>query len=217
MTTIIRQRFEKQLKELNDDLILMGKNMEQAIGMATDALVKQDVKIAKQVMEFDDVIDQLERDIESLCMKLLLCQQPVARDLRFVSAALKMITDMERIGDHAFDIGNLTTFMADKPYAIDIGNLQKMSEETMKMVMQAVEAFTSRDEELAQEVIDHDEVVDDLFVEFKANIIREIRENTQDVGEQAADLLMVSKYFERIGDHAVNIAEWVNFAVNGER
>lgn len=216
MTTIIRQRFEKQLKELNDDLILMGKNIEQAIDMATVALIHQDVKEAKQVVEFDDVIDQLEKDIERLCMKLLLCQQPVAKDLRFVSAALKMITDMERIGDHASDIGNLTLFMADRPYEIDMTKVQRMSDETKKMVTRALEAFVNRDEKLAREVVVQDDVVDALFLSFKQDIINLIR-STSDAGEQAADLMIVAKYLERIGDHAVNIAECVIFAVTGER
>lgn len=216
MTTIIRQRFEKQLKELNDNLILMGQDLKQAIHMAETALIEQDVAKAKAAIEFDDVIDQLERDIEGICMKLLLCQQPVARDLRFVSAALKMVTDMERIGDHASDIGNLTIYMADTPYVLDMSGVRAMASETSKMVDGAVSAFVSRDEDKAKKVIAQDDVVDEQFLKFKQEIIDMIRSGNKDAGEQAADLMMVAKYLERIGDHAVNIAEWVIYAVTGE-
>ena len=156
----------------------------------------------------------LERDIESLCMKLLLQQQPVARDLRLISAALKMITDMERIGDHAGDISEMTLLMSDEPYIISPEEIQGMAKETTDMVIKSIDAFVKRDMELAKKVIAQDDVVDDLFMKVKQDLIQMINKSAEN-GEQAADILMVAKYFERIGDHATNIAEWVIYSITG--
>ena len=162
----------------------------------------------------DEEIDEKEREIESLCLKLLLQQQPVARDLRQISAALKMITDMERIGDHAADISEMTILMAGTPYIRNIEHLQTMAKEAMVMLVKSIEAYVEKDLEKAEKVIESDDVIDDLFDQIKAELIDAIHQNP-DNGEQAADLLMVSKYLERIGDHATNIAEWVIFSITG--
>lgn len=214
----MRNRFDRQLLELNNELIQMGSLIEQAIEMGISALVKQDVEKAGQAILFDTEIDQQEKSIESLCMKLLLQQQPVAKDLRLISAALKMITDMERIGDHAADISEMTILMSDSSYEksqTDIGLITDMAKETTDMVIKSVDAFVNKDLDLARWVIRRDDVVDDLFARFKQQLIIKINENVKH-GEEAADMLMVAKYFERIGDHATNIAEWVIYSITGE-
>lgn len=214
----MRNRFERQLLELNNELIQMGSMIERAIEMGISALVRQDVEKAKKAIAYDEEIDGQEKTVESLCMKLLLQQQPVAKDLRLISAALKMITDMERIGDHAADISEMTILMSDATYkrsAINIDLVESMAKETTDMVIKCVDAFVNKDLELARTVIAQDDVVDDLFADFKQQLIKKINENVKN-GEQATDMLMVAKYFERIGDHATNIAEWVIYSITGE-
>lgn len=211
----MRNSFERQLQELNTELVGMGSLIEQAIEMAISAYVRQDVEKAKEAINFDDEINEKEKKIENLCLKLLLQQQPVAKDLRLISSALKMITDMERIGDHASDISEITIELAKEEEVNKMPQLEKMAKETTYMVIKSVEAFVNRDLELAREVIQYDDKVDRLFSELKAEIIKRINASTED-GEQATDLLMIGKYFERIGDHATNIAEWVIFAITGE-
>lgn len=214
MVNAMRNRFDRQLEQLNNELIEMGSQIEHAIQSAVNALIKKDVAQAKAAIEFDQEIDRQEGEIESLCMKLLLQQQPVARDLRLISAALKMITDMERIGDQAADISEITMMLADMPYVVDLSLLSQMAMETIVMVTNSVEAFVQKDLELANSVIDHDDIVDQKFVEIKSMLIHVIQEDASS-SEQAADLLMVAKYLERIGDHATNIAEWVIFSITG--
>lgn len=214
----MRNRFDRQLLELNHQLIQMGSLIEKAIELAITALVKQDVQKAQEAIQFDEEIDHQEREIEALCMKLLLQQQPVAKDLRLISSALKMITDMERIGDHASDISEMTILMADSTYeksSIDIEIVKKMAKETTDMVIKSVNAFVNKDLELARFVLRQDDKVDKLFGEYKHQLILKINENVKN-GEHAADMLLVSKYFERIGDHATNIAEWVIYSITGE-
>ena len=174
----------------------------------------QDVEKAKEAVKGDDVINHQEKNIENLCLKLLLQQQPVARDLRQISAALKMVTDMERIGDHAADISEITIALASQPYVKKLEHIQEMAKETMQMIVKAVDAFVEKDKEKAIAVMQQDDVVDDLFDTVKKELIGLIHENPEN-GEQAADLLMVAKYFERIGDHATNISEWVVFSITG--
>ena len=210
----MRNRFDRQLCTLNDELIEMGRMIEKSIETAVKAMVAQDVALAEEVIDSDEEIDRQEREIEDLCLKLLLQQQPVAKDLRLISAALKMITDMERIGDHATDISEITIAMADKPYIKKLEHIQQMAKETMVMLVESIEAFVNKDMEKAKSVIAHDDIVDDLFSKVKNELIGMIHENV-DAGEQAADLLMVAKYFERIGDHATNISEWVIFSITG--
>jgi phosphate transport system protein len=211
----MRNRFDRQLSTLNDELIEMGSMIEKSIETAIKALVKQDVDLARHAIEADEEIDRQERIIEDLCLKLLLQQQPVAKDLRLISSALKMITDMERIGDHASDISEITIALADQPYIKKLEHIQQMAKETMIMLVGSIEAFVDKDLEKANEVIKRDDVVDDLFDKVKKELIQMIHENA-DKGEQAADLLMVAKYMERIGDHATNISEWVIFSITGE-
>mgnify|MGYP002577084187 CR=1 FL=1 len=202
----MRNRFDRQLEQLNNELINMGSLIEEAIEMAITALMKQDAKKAKEIVDFDEEIDEKEREIESLCLKLLLQQQPVAKDLRQISAALKMITDMERIGDHAADISEMTILMAGTPYIRNIEHLQTMAKEAMVMLVKSIEAYVEKDLAKAEKVIESDDVIDDLFDQIKAELIDAIHQNPEN-GEQAADLLMVSKYLERIGDHATDISE----------
>ena len=211
----MRNRFDRQLSTLNDELIEMGSMIEKSIETAIKALVNQDVDLARHAIEADEEIDRQERIIEDLCLKLLLQQQPVAKDLRLISSALKMITDMERIGDHASDISEITIALADQPYIKKLEHIQQMAKETMIMLVGSIEAFVDKDLEKANEVIKRDDVVDDLFDKVKKELIQMIHENA-DKGEQAADRVMVAKYMERSGDHATNISEWVIFSITGE-
>ena len=210
----MRNRFEKQLEQLNNELIEMGSMIEHAIQSAVTALIKEDMEQARAAIEYDQEVDRQERDIEALCMKLLLQQQPVARDLRLISAALKMITDMERIGDQAADISEITLMLSRDAYAYDLSLLSQMAMETILMVTHSVDAFVRKDLGLAKSVIDHDDVVDGLFDDIKGMLIEAIQKEGSN-GEQAADFLMVAKYLERIGDHATNIAEWVIYSITG--
>jgi phosphate transport system protein len=205
---------DERLDRLNRELIEMGALIEHAIESASQALIDQDVNAAAKAIAFDQEVDQKERDIEALCMKLLLKQQPVARDLRLISAALKMITDMERIGDQAADISGLVIYLAGKPYIKKLEHLTQMAASTIRMVTGAVDAFVKRDLILARQIIEMDDVIDDLFDIVKYELIECIRVDAAS-GEQAVDLLMIAKYFERIGDHAQNIAEWVEYALTG--
>ena len=211
----MRNRFDRQLVQLNNELIEMGGMIEKAISDTVKALVNQDIELASNVIEYDEEIDHQEREIEQLCLKLLLQQQPVARDLRLISAALKMITDMERIGDHATDISEITIELSKESYIKKLDHIQQMAKETMVMLVQSVEAFVNKDMDKARAVIVHDDVVDDLFNKVKAELIAMIHEDVN-AGEQASDLLMAAKYFERIGDHATNISEWVIFSITGQ-
>ena len=212
---MVRTRFDKQLECLNNELISMGTLIEKAIEMAVDALINQDVEKAKIAMSFDDEVDKKEGDIEALCLKLILQQQPVASDLRTISSALKMITDMERIADHAVDISELTIEMAGLPYIKRLNHIKEMAKETTLMLISSIDAYVNKDLEKAQIVINSDDLVDELFLKVKSEIIDLIHENKEN-GKQATDLIMVAKYFERIGDHATNIAEWVIFSITGK-
>ena len=211
----MRNRFDRQLVQLNNELIEMGGMIEKAISDTVKALVNQDIELASNVIEYDEEIDHQEREIEQLCLKLLLQQLPVAKDLRLISAALKMITDMERIGDHATDISEITIELSKESYIKKLDHIQQMAKETMVMLVQSVEAFVNKDMDKARAVIAHDDVVDDLFNKVKAELIAMIHEDVN-AGEQASDLLMAAKYFERIGDHATNISEWVIFSITGQ-
>ena len=209
----MRSRFDEQLGILNKKMIEMGAECEQIISVSAKALLEGDADGARQAKESGHKIDQMEREIESICLKLLLQQQPVAKDLRVISAALKMITDMERIGDQAEDIAEIITFLGGRSGA-ECHDIKVMAEATIKMVTGSIDAYVNGDITLAKSVIDYDDVVDDAFDRVKQTLISMISQNTAD-GEYALDLLMIAKYFERIGDHAVNIAEWVEFSVTG--
>ncbi len=210
----MRSRFDEQLALLNTELIEMGALCEEAIATAAKALAEMSPEIAKKISPMEKELDQKERTIESICLKLLLQQQPVARDLRQISAALKMITDMERIGDQAEDIAEIICYMEKRP-AGNIETLQKMADATIHMVTESIEAYVKSDIDLARKVVEDDDVVDDYFAMMKKYLIETVAKNSDD-GEYFVDLLMISKYFERIGDHATNIAEWVIFSVTGE-
>ena len=209
----MRNRFDEELFELNRKIIEMGAMCEEAIGSAFKALGDGDTQLARKVRVNGPAIDQMEREIESSCMKLLLHQQPVARDLRQISAALKMITDMERIGDQAEDISEIVEFLNGRT-TDNLDLLRDMVSETMGMVTSSVDAFVKKDVDLAQDVINRDDIVDDYFNKIKSYLITLIKNNPSD-GEFALDILMITKYLERIGDHATNIAEWVIYAVTG--
>ena len=210
----MRNRFDEQLHALNHELLVMGAMIERAIQSATTALVNQDVEAALQAIAADKDVDQAERDIESLCLKLLLQQQPVARDLRLISSALKMITAMERIGDQASDIAELVIYLSKEPYIKELTHLPQMAENAIRMVTGALDAYVRKDLTLAQEVMAMDDAIDALFVTVKDELIAAIRHDAA-AGSQAIDLLMIAKYYERIGDHAQNIAEWVEYALTG--
>ena len=209
----MRSHFDEQLALLNRELIEMGALCEEVIALASKALTDMDKKLADKVAPLDSEIDQKERTIESMCLKLLLQQQPVARDLRQISAALKMITDMERIGDQAEDIAEIIGFLDGHSPEND-GILRDMAVAVIQMVTESVDAYVKHDTALAQKVIADDDTVDDYFEQVKHKLIGSIAEIPDD-GEYALDILMIAKYFERIGDHATNIAEWVIFSITG--
>lgn len=209
----MRIRFDEQLTQMKNELSGMGALCEQAIDLAAKALLERDGTLAEEAIQVDREIDQAERDIETLCLKLLLRQQPVARDLRQISAALKMITDMERIGDQASDIAEITIHL-DKAHAAMPGHVSDMAAAAIRMVNDSVDAYVRQDLALARAVIDYDDVVDNLFVQIREELIARIAAFPA-CGDKALDLLMIAKYLERIGDHATNIAEWVEFSILG--
>lgn len=210
----MRNQFDRQLNELNGQLITMGHMIEQAIEHAIEAMMHRDVEKAKKNLAYDEEVDQQERDIETLCMKLLMKQQPVARDLRLISAALKMITDMERIGDQAADISEISISLSGEEHLPKMDIIKKMAAGSMLMVVNSIEAFVARDLEQAEQIIAKDDEIDELFLDARNALIDMIQQKA--IGaEVAVDLLMVAKYFERIGDHATNIAEWVIYSING--
>ena len=211
----MRNKFDRQLTKLNDMLIEMGAMIEKAITLAIQALVNQDEEIANQAVEYDFEIDHMEKEIEAMCLRLLLQQQPVAKDLRLISSALKMITDMERIGDQAADISEITLFLIGETFIKKLEHIPQMAEATAKMVTESIDAYVKMDLELAKQVIEYDDVVDGLFNAVKSDLIEMIQAD-KNHGGQAIDLIMIAKYFERIGDHATNIAEWVVFSITGK-
>ena len=209
----MRSKFDEQLALLNKEMILMGALCEDIITQVMAALAEEDTRLFEKIAALGAEIDQKERTIESMCLKLLLQQQPVARDLRQISAALKMITDMERIGDQAEDIAEIIPFVEKRSVRTDT-LLREMADASIRMVTESVDAFVGQDVDQAAKVIADDDIVDGYFTQIKQELVREIIESPAD-GECSIDLLMIAKYFERIGDHATNIAEWVVFSVTG--
>lgn len=209
----MRSRFDEQLLLLNRELIRMGALCEESINLAAKALIANDTKALNDILPLDDEIDNMERSIEALCLKLLLQQQPVASDLRQISAALKMITDLERIGDQAKDIADIVASLNGRAVS-ECEDIRQMAVAAMKMVTESIDAFVQRDTELAMKTIAHDDVVDNYFQKVKISLIQIITKNPED-GEYALELLLIAKYFEKIGDHAVNIANWVLFSITG--
>lgn len=209
----MRNRFDSQLEKLNLELITMGALCEDAISASVKALLDGDETLLEKVFAADAEIDQKERDIEAICMKLLLQQQPVAGDLRVISSALKMISDMERIGDQASDIAEITKFVKNSDVKSKV-HIKDMAAAAIKMVTDSVESFVKKDIELASAVMKYDDKVDNLFDCVKDELVRLIAADSEN-GEYCIDLLMIAKYLERIGDHAVNIAEWVEYSITG--
>ena len=211
----MRNRFDRELLLLNEELIQMGNLVEAAIKSAVTALKEQNIDLAKRVIEGDREVNEMEKDIERRCLKLLLQEQPVAGDFRLISSALKMITDMERIGDMAQDIAEISIYLANEVYLKEIVHIPQMADATIKMVKESIDSFVRKDLELVEKVIKYDDVVDELFDIIKDELIHHIRTNMNST-EQAIDFLMIAKYFERIGDHAENIAEWVYYGITGK-
>ena len=209
----MRNKFDQQLEQLHLELIKMGALCEEAISASVKALLDGDQSMAEKSIAREKDIDQKERDIESLCMKLLLQQQPVASDLRALSAALKMISDMERIGDQAADIAEITRFIADSPLTSRV-SIAEMARSVIGMVTDSIDSYVRKNLELAQSVVRKDDEIDELFLNVKNELIRLIGQG--DDGEVCIDLLMIAKYLERIGDHAVNIAQWVEYSLTGQ-
>lgn len=209
----MRVKFDEQLNNLNNELIIMGALCEEAISAAAKLLLTNDKQLKEAVMETDKQIDQKERDIENLCMKLLLQQQPVAGDLRIISSALKMISDLERIGDQASDIAEMAEYVRADGIESET-HIAEMARAAIKMVTGSVDAFVKKDTMLAGKVIENDDAVDDLFDKVKSELIRSVQDGKSN-SEALIDLLMIAKYFERIGDHAENIAEGVIYSLTG--
>lgn len=209
----MRLRFDQQLEELKKELILMGSLCENAIALCAKALMEGNLTLAGEVPALSERIESKERTIEELCVKLLLQQQPVARDLRSISAALKMVTDMERIGRQSADIADIVSAGAISGDE-DLGAIHAMALSAANMVTDSIDAFVKSDEALARSVIAQDDIVDRAFDTIKESLIRRLGENRTD-GESALDLLMIAKYLERLGDHAVNIAHWVIYSITG--
>lgn len=210
----MREKYNEELRKLNVSLINMGKMIEIAIESSMLALMGRDKDAAKQVSKNDEAINEMERDIEAQCMKLLLQQQPMATDLRSITAALKMITDMERIGDHAVDVADIVLNVPDCKYG-KMNEITEMSTEIIKMLHDAIQSYIEKDYNKAKTVIAHDDVIDDLYHAIKGDLVQKIRETNQ--GDTILDYLLIAKYIERIGDHATNIAKWVIYALTGER
>lgn len=210
----MRDKYHEDLEKLNASILKMGKMIEIAIESTVIALMGRDIQAAATVSENDEAIDNMEREIEGLCMKLLLQQQPVATDLRVITAALKMVTDMERIGDHAADIAELVLQIPDKKY-YKMDTITEIFTQIINMIHKSIESFINRNYDMAQVVIAQDDIVDNLYHEIKTDLIQKIKKT--DDGEQILDYLLIAKYFERIGDHATNIARWVIFAITGKK
>ena len=210
----MRNLFDSQLNTLHRKLIEMGSACETAIDLAVKALLEGNADIAHEAASHDREIDQMERDIEAICLKMLLQQQPVARDLRQISAAMKIITDMERIGDQAEDIGEIVPFLNGRT-GVECEDIRLMAETAQQMVRSSIDAYVNQDMALVKKVISMDDIVDDAFDRTKETLIHMISRNRED-GQYCLDLLMIAKYLERIGDHATNIAEWVEFSITGQ-
>lgn len=213
----MRKKFDEQLAQLNDSLVFMGSQCEECISVVTAALLNNDAALAKRAKELEKEIDESEKNIQSLCLKLLLQQQPVASDLRRISAALKMITDMERIGDHGSDIAEMIRYVDIKSFSEKHArHISDMASATIQMLKESVNAFVLKDKTKAQSISKMDDTVDEIFIKVKQDILALITDgkpHDKSYGEQLLDIFMIAKYFERIGDHAVNISEWVLFEI----
>ncbi len=212
----MRTKFDEQLHMLNEEMMRMGNLIEEQIQKAVEAMVQQDVEQAEEIIRNDADVDHMQKKIENLCFTLLMQQQPVATDLRVISAAMKIVTDMERIGDYAADISEITMLMAGTPYTPTMDTIKQMATETLLMLIHSIESYVDRRIDKAQKVVDHDNKVDALFVQVKQDLVKEIKSGNTEA-ERIIDLLNVAKYFERIGDHASNIAKWVIFFLDDKK
>ena len=209
-----RTQFEKELDELKLSLIKMGDLVIKNIHLSLHSFIEMNTELADQIIKDDKLVNQCEYDIEKECMRIILREQPVAKDLRLITSVLKMITDLERIGDHAADISKLTIFMEENKQPFSVKQVYKMADESEKMIKMALESFVNQDQNIALQVIENDDIVDDYFTEVQHIVAEAIREKNIDA-DYALYLMMATKYLERIGDHAVNIAEWVIFSISG--
>ncbi|MCM1132003.1 MAG: phosphate signaling complex protein PhoU [Ruminococcus flavefaciens] len=209
----MRERFEKQLFQLNTELMQMGALCEEAISYAVKCLTERNPEMKENAVETEKMIDHKERDIESLCMKLLIHQQPVATDFRMITSALKMISDMERIGDQAEDIAEIAEYITNTDFQSQV-HITDMAETAVNMVMNSVDSYVRKSTDIAYSVIAMDDKMDELFIKTKNQLINAVQNGT-DNAESLIDMLMIAKYFERIGDHAENVAEWVIFSLTG--
>ncbi|MDP4180064.1 MAG: phosphate signaling complex protein PhoU [Bacillota bacterium] len=210
-----RHFFDKELEELHHELIKMGSLVEESIDNTIIALKKQDINMARAIFRNDDIIDDMEKLIERKCMNLIARQQPIAKDLRVISTALKIITDMERIADHSSDIAEITIRMADEKYIKPLIDIPKMAELAKQMVNKSIDAYVKLDLELAESVCKSDDAVDELFFRIILELINIMKNDPQTV-EQAINFMFIAKYLERMADHATNIGEWVAFIITGE-
>lgn len=211
----MREYYDLQLKDLNNQLIEMGSLVEKSVAYSAMMLVESDIEKIKKVSEYENAINRKEKDIESLCVNLIMHNQPVAKDLRFVSAVLKLVTDLERIGDHAEDIAEIARFISSQEPQLDKSVFSEIAKTAVDMVNLGVDAFVKRDLRLAQKVAEMDNTVDRLFVEIRDRLVSGLKSGEYD-SAPALDLFLATKYFERIGDHAVNIAEWVVYSLTGK-
>lgn len=212
----MREYFDIELANLNNQLIGMGTLVESAIKNAVEIIANNSAELLDKAREQEELINTSERKIQNHCIRLLLHQAPVAHDLREVSSALKMITDLERIGDQAIDIAEVSQYIKSRNNVINVTHIDEMASQASKMVTLAIDAFVKKDFDLAKKVSQSDDVIDELFDKVKEETV-EIIQRDKALGEQAIDLMMIAKYLERIGDHAVNIAEWVAFSITGSR
>lgn len=210
-----RARFDEELDRLQLELIKMGDAVMQNIVAGLKSFLTMDVNLAEQTVKADKIVNEFEQKIEKDCLRIILREQPVAKDLRLITAVLKMITDLERIGDHAADISKMTIFMERTKQSVTISQMKPMTVASTTMIKKALDSFINRDLLLAEEVISDDDVVDELFEQIKKSVADSIRSQEMDA-DYALYAMMVAKYLERIGDHAVNISEWVIFSINGE-
>lgn len=212
----MREYFDTELANLNNQLIGMGTLVESAIKNAVEIIANNSAELLDKAREQEELINTSERKIQNHCIRLLLHQAPVAHDLREVSSALKMITDLERIGDQAIDIAEVSQYIKSRNNVINVTHIDEMANQASKMVTLAIDAFVKKDVDLAKKVSQSDDVIDELFDKVKKETV-EIIQRDKALGEEAIDLMMIAKYLERIGDHAVNIAEWVAFSITGSR
>ena len=212
----MREYFDLELKTLNDKLIEMGALVEGAIKNTITIITNGEYDKLETSRIIEEKINKMEREIQSYCLNLLLLQSPVAGDLRTVSAALKMITDLERIGDQAIDIAEMSTYLKDCENIYSMTHLSEMAERSSNMVTTAIDAFVKKDLKLARTVATMDDAIDDLFNKVKEEVIDIINTN-KELDHQAIDIMLIAKYFEKIGDHAENIGEWVVFSITGSK